>query len=212
MKTPNFDELNALLEHAYPRGTLEEPDTTAFRTAEDWNRDVATLRAAREEACLHATVFSQMEGMTEVAYTLQETMPFVDWLGWSDQLKLSWLSANDLLEKGYVVLWLKMSRIVPFYSLYLNTWRETGSEGRVGCESLDVEGLDHRWLEAISIFKSHATRAGLMCCDREWTGRFHPTITEIDWGNPVLSSNDSLDEADYPRRPANLGHLIYGEN
>lgn len=205
-------ELNTALKRAYPKEGFEEPDEAAFRTVEDWNRDVAVLRAAREEACLHATVVWQIKGMMEVAYTLQETMPAADWLSFSNQGKISWLAVNDRLEQGFIVLWLRMSRIVPFYSLNFNVWRETGDEGRTDCASEDVAASDARWRDALSIFKSHASATGLTCWDSEWWGKSHPTITEIDWDNPVMETEDEIDEKDYPRRPAYLGHLIFGED
>lgn len=207
-----LNDLHAALERAYPKGVFEEPNEAAFRTAEAWNRDVAVLRAAREEACLHATVVWQMKGMMEVAYTLQETMSAADWLNFSDQGKISWLAANDRLEQGFVVLWLRMSRIVPFYSLNFNVWRETGDEGRTDCSMEDVTAHDARWRDAFSILTSHASATGLTCFDRDWRGTTHPTITEIDWDNPIMETEHDLEEKDYPRRAAYLGHLIFGED
>jgi hypothetical protein len=204
-------ELNAVLERAYPKGVFEEPDQTAFRTVEAWNRDVGVLRAAREEVCLHATVVWQLKETMEVAYTLQETMPFADWINWNDQGKLSWLAMNERLEQGFVVLWLRMSRIAPFYSLNFNLWQENGIEGRISCETVHPVLLDDRWRDAIAILKNNASRTGLTCWDKEWWGRSHPTITEIDWDNPIMETEDYIEEKDYPRRSAYLGHLIFGD-
>ena len=202
------DQLLRRLAKVYPNGIFEEIDHDAVLSEEEVAAVADVLRPVRTEACLHPQRMWDNAWNTEVVYTLEETMPPAEWIGMRDDGKHAWLAINGC--DGFVLWFLELSKVAPFYHCWFNKWVPCGDTGHFDCECpQDPPSL--RWAQATAMFHNAFSRLGWARLTPELARMKHPTITAFDWDDPEFEVKPLMDDDDPPRKPALLHHLLFGE-